>query len=256
MRNPSAVARRFILCTALALALAASGWADDATCPCPPEKPPEPLWTGSVGLSYISTSGNSDTSSLGLAAAWSRKPTPWGLDIVAAAQRAEDNGNKTAERYFAGVRGKRALGERFELFAGLSDERNQFAGFDGRLVGEAGGVWHALVLPKHDLAFDAGLTWTSEDPVAGRAEDSFGALAGLTYVWKVTENATFRERLILYPSFEDSDDWRFRSETSFDAAFAASWALRVGYRYDRDNHPVPGFEKTDSITSLSLVWKM
>jgi len=265
MRNPTA--RRLALFAVLALGVSTSGRAADETlCPCPAAPPAEPLWTGSVGLSYLATSGNTDTSSLGLAGAWSRKPTPWGVDIAAAATRAESEGTRTAERYFAGVRGKRALDARFDAFAGLSDERNVFAGFDSRIVAEAGGVWHLLrgapagapatAESRHDLAVDAGLTWTREDPIGGRRDASFGALAGVTYAWQITPNATFRERFVVYPSFERSDDWRLRSETSFDAAFAASWALRAGYAYVRDNRPVPGFEKTDTATSLSLVWKM
>ena len=70
-----------------------------------------------------------------------------------------------------------------------------------------------------------------------------------------SDAASFRERLVFYPNFDESDDWRLRSETSFDAAFAASWALRVSYLYTRDNLPAPGFEKADGSTAVSLVWK-
>lgn len=225
------------------------------TCPCPPPAPPAPLWTGSVGLSYLSTSGNTDTSSFGLTAAWARQPTPWGMEITAFANRAEADGVTTAERYFGGVRGKRAMGDRWELFGGLSYARDEFAGFDSRVIVEAGGIWKALLGPQHELAFDAGLTWTQEEPVVGAGEDFLGAVAGAAYAWKITEAATFRERLLFFPNFDTSEDWRLRSETSFEAAFAASWALRLGYLYTRDNLPAAGFEKTDSTTSVSLVWK-
>lgn len=224
-------------------------------CPCPPPAPPPPLWTGSVGLSYLETSGNTDTSSLGLTANWARQPTPWGMEITAFANRAEADGVTTAERYYGGLRGKRALGDRWELFGGASYASDEFAGFDSRVIVEAGGIWKALLGPKHELAFDAGLTWTQEEPVVGETDDFAGAVAGAAYAWKVTEAATFRERLLFFPNFDTSDDWRVRSETSFEAAFAASWALRLGYLYSRDNLPAPGFEKTDSTTSVSLVWK-
>jgi putative salt-induced outer membrane protein len=225
------------------------------TCPCPPPAPPPPLWTGSVGLGYLATSGNTDTESFGLTVNWARQPTPWGMEIIALANRAEAEGVTTAERYFAGLRGKRALGDRFELFAGLSYASDEFAGFDSRAILEAGGIWKALLGPKHELAFDAGLTWTDEEPVVGEGLDYLGAVAGAAYVWKVTEAATFRQRLLFFPNFDTSDDWRVRSETSFEAAFAASWALRVGYLYTRDNLPPPGFGKTDGTTAVSVVFK-
>ena len=89
--------------------------------------------------------------------------------------------------------------------------------------------------PVHELDFDAGVTWTDEEPVFLPGLDYFGAVAGATYAWKINEVASFRERLVLYPNFDESDDWRLRSETSLDAALAASWALRVGYLFTRDN---------------------
>ena len=239
---------------ALALLGAGAGLAQE-TCPCPPPAPPPPLWTGSVGLSYLATSGNTDTESLGFAATWARQPTPWGMEITALANRAESEGVTTAERYYGGLRGKRALGEAFELFGGLSYESNEFAGFDSRTLIEAGGIWKALTGPVHALAFDAGLTFTQEAPVVGEDLDFMGAVAGAAYAWKITEAATLRERLLYFPNFDTSDDWRWSSETSLEAAFAASWALRVGYLYTRDNLPAPGFEEADSTTTVSVVWK-
>jgi putative salt-induced outer membrane protein len=230
-------------------------FADEPSCPCPPAVPPHPLWTGSVGLSYVATSGNSDTRTLGLAAAFTRQPTPWGVEITALANRAETNGETTAEKWFAELRGTRALDERLGLFAGVADERNRFAGFDTRLVFEAGATWHALLGPEHDLTFDVGVTHTTLEPLAGGNDQSFGALAGLTYLWKFSSTAAFRERLVAYPSFKDTGDWRMRSETALEAALAASWAVRVGYLFERVNHPQPGFGKDDATTTVSLVWK-
>ncbi len=225
------------------------------TCPCPPPAPPPPLWTGSAGLSYLATSGNTDTRSLGLTAIFARKPTPWGLEVTALANQAETDGVKTADRTVGGLRVKRALDERFELFGGASYARDRFAGFDSRVLAEAGGIYKALLGPRHTLAFDAGLTWTQEEPVLGSTARWVGAVAGLAYVWQISATAALRERLGFYPNFEKTKDWRFGSETALEATLAASWAVRVGYLYAYDNLPPAGFEKTDGTTSVSLVWK-
>src|SRR5262245_16495556 len=173
----------------LALLLLAAPVAGQDTCPCPEPPPPPPLWTGSVGFSYIATSGNSDSETIGLTAGFAREPTPWGLEIQALANRAETEGEKTAERTFGSLRVKRALSERFQLFAGASYERDVFAGFDSRVVAESGVVWRALTGPVHELDFDTGLTWTDEEPVIGPGLDYFGAVAGLTYVWHFSKTA-------------------------------------------------------------------
>jgi len=248
--------RGLALAVAVLLVVAAAHAARaEGTCPCPEEKPPPPLWTGSAGVSYNATSGNTDTSGLGLDVTVNRQPTPWGLEIRALANRAETDGVKTAERYFGGLRGKRALGERNELFLGGSWSRDRFAGFDSRVVLEAGDTFKALLGPVHELSFDVGLTWTEEDPVAAEKDSFAGALLGAAYVWKFTDTASFRERVRFFPSFEDSSDWRLTSETAIEAAIAAEWALRVSYLYARDNVPPDGFGKDDSATAVSLVWK-
>ncbi|MEO8277732.1 MAG: DUF481 domain-containing protein [Thermoanaerobaculia bacterium] len=257
--NEIAPLRRTPLCAFLLIATIFSPLAGAARaqeiCPCPPPAPPPPLWTGSLGLSYLATSGNTDTESLGFLASFVRQPTPWGLEVNALATRSETEGVKSAERLYGGVRGKRTLNERFDAFVGLSYERNEFAGFDSRVLVEAGGIWKAVTGPVHELAFDAGVTWTAEDPVIGDRDDFAGALAGLAYAWKISSSAALRERLVFYPNFETSDDWRLRSETALEAAIVSSWAVRVGYLYTRDNLPAPGFGKSDSATSVSLVWK-
>jgi putative salt-induced outer membrane protein YdiY len=141
------------------------------------------------------------------------------------------------------------------LLGGLSCESNEFAGFDSRELVEAGGFWRALRGPAHELAFDAGLTWTQEAPVLGEEFDYLGAVVGAAYAWKIADSATLRERVLYFPNFDTSDDWRWSSETSLEAAFAASWAMRVGYLYTSDNLPAPGFEKAYSATTVSLVLK-
>ena len=162
----------FSLAVLSSIALLSSGLvAAQETCPCPPPAPPPPLWTGSVGLSYLATSGDTDTQTSRVAASWARQPTPWGMEITALADRAESDGVTTAERYYGGVRGKRAMGERFELFGGLSYERNEFAGFDSRVLVEAGGVWKSLAGPntarlRRRPHLDPG------DPVAGDGRDA------------------------------------------------------------------------------------
>ena len=155
-------ARLIVLMGALVLSTAAVPvFADDA----PEEAPPEPNWTNALGLSYVGTSGNTDTSSFGLDYKGDRKPTPWGLNLIAMFTRAENDGVVTAEQYYVGARGLRQLNDRWSLFAGLSWARDPFSGFDNRYIAEAGAEFLAVNTDHHRLSFDAGLTWTSEDQI-------------------------------------------------------------------------------------------
>ncbi len=211
-------------------------------------------WTGSLGLSYLATSGNSDTSSLGIEVAVKRKPAPWGIDISALALRAEKDGVKSAERLLGRARGERALTERWGVFLGASAEKDTFAGLDLRGTLEAGGTYRMLTGPEHELSFDAGATFTREERTSGVNDDFLGGLAGLSYAWIPMEGAKVSERLIVYPNFDESSDWRLVSETALQAALSKRFALKIGYALRYDHEPPPGFDSTDSATTASLVW--
>jgi putative salt-induced outer membrane protein len=213
----------------------------------------QPPWSGSLGLSWLSTSGNTDTSSFGLDFALKRTPDPWGLDVGANLVRADQNGQLTAERYNAHGRAERAIGERWTAFAGLSGERDRFAGFDLRGVVESGASYKILTGPQHQLSVDGGLTWTRLDITDDGREEWLGGLLGLSYAWKITETSSVTERLVWYPNFKDSGQWRVTSEAAVQAALSSVLALKLGYLLRYDHQPVPGFHTTDTATTASLV---
>jgi putative salt-induced outer membrane protein len=218
--------------------------------------PPDPNWTGSLGLAYLATSGNTDTRTFGLDFAMARKPTPWGLEITAAFNRAEENSVTTAERYLVGGRARRALGDRLELFAGLSGEKDEFSGFDMRTVVETGVTYKALLGPSHLLSFDVGLTWTDEDRTVPEPDVSYvGGVAGLAYEWKMSDNASLTERFLYYPNFDVTSDWRMSSETALQASLTNRLALKLGYEVRYRHQPIGDNEDTDTATKVSVVAK-
>ncbi len=228
-----------------ALTAAAGAAAEDQ----PTAKP----WSGSAGLAFLATSGNTDTQTLGFDLALKRAPDPWGVEITAGYLKSEDSGLTTAERYGAKLRGQRSLNERWAVFAGLSGERDTFAGFDLRGIMETGVTYTALSGPVHTLTVDGGLTWTKEDLVTGDSSNSLGGLAGLTYSWKPRQGIELSERLIWYPNFEETGNWRATSETAIQSALSGSLAVKLGYEVRYYSEPVPGFDNTDSTTKVSLV---
>ncbi len=234
------------LAGALVLGIATAAAAQDAS-----EAPPP--WTGSLGLSFVSTTGNSDTRSLGFDFALKRDPAPWGWDLAASFMRADQNGETTAERYTARGRGERALSERWSLFAGASGEKDTFAGYDLRTILEAGASYAVLATPRHDLSVDGGLTWTREDLVDGPSNDFMGGVVGLSYAWKIQEGSSLTERLVLYPDFDRTSNWRATSETALQSSLSEVLALKVAYSVRYDNEPVVGFDDTDTTSTVSLV---
>jgi len=210
----------------------------------------------SLGLSYLATTGNSESKTAGLDLDYKRTFAPWGLEVIGGYLRADSNGEETASRSFLGVRGDRALGERWKVFVGVNWLRDTFAGLDNRYVLGAGVTYGAVKTDTQELSFDLGVAWNSEDLTTGASNDYLSGLAGMAYTWTISPTSKLTEKLSFLPSFEDSQDWRLASETAVEAAISAKLALKLGFQYLYDNLPVPGFEKTDTKTAISLVVKL
>ena len=215
----------------------------------------KPAWTTKLGLSYLATSGNSDTETLGFDVEAVKRPEPWGLESTAQFNRAEQDGAKTAERYQAGLRATRAWTERWDAFVGLSAEQDEFAGIDLRGVVEAGAVYHALLGPRHKLDLDVALTWTDEERLPPDVDDSWlGALLGADYDLALSESATLSQQVRYYPNLDDGSDWRADSITELTAALNRHFAVRLSHEIRYRNQPIGANDDTDTTSKASLVW--
>ncbi len=228
------------------------------------EEEKEPVWKGSLGLSWVATGGNTDTSSAGVDFALDREPEPWGLSFAARGNTAQDSGERTAENIFASGRALRTLGKRWEAFGGLLWSKDPFAGFDSQTVVSAGATFIAVDSEHNRLTFDGGLTHTWEDqispaapaPVVSTESISFaGGLLGLDWQWQIGKTSKLTQRLVLLPNFDDTDDWRLNSLTAIEAAVNDWLALRFGYDLRYRNEPIGDAESTDTTSTASVVFK-
>jgi putative salt-induced outer membrane protein len=219
------------------------------------EDAPDPAWVGSLGLSWVATSGNTDTSSMGMDFALDRKPEPWGLSLVARGTRADDQGVKTAENYLVSGKAVRALGKRWEAFGGLAWAKDPFAGFDSQSVASAGATYKAVQSERHLLSFDMGLAYTWEDRVPPEEDVDFaGGVFGLAWEWKLGASSKLTERLVYLPNFDDSADWRLNSITAIEAAINEWLALRFGFDVSHRNQPIGDADGTDTTSTASVVF--
>jgi putative salt-induced outer membrane protein len=219
------------------------------------EEEPEPIWVGSLGLAWLATSGNTDTSTLGLGFALERKPEPWGLELAARGNQADNDGETTAENYLVSARALRKLSERWEAFGGLAWAKDPFAGFDSQTVATAGATYLAVESERQLLKLDAGLAYTWEDRVPPAEDVNFvGGLLGLTWEWKLGASSKLTERLVFLPNFDDSGDWRLNSMTALEAAVNSWLALRLGFDIRHRNQPIGDADSTDTTSTASVVF--
>ncbi len=236
--------------------LAVGGVALAQPCPCPPAPGgPPPLWSGSAELSFLSTSGNTSTSSLGGGLEVDYKPAPWTVVFKANYLRASTNGVTTAEQLGASAKGIRDLTARVDVFAGGSYLRNRFAGFNSLVTGEGGAGYKILLGPVHALRGELGFGYTHEAQLVGDNRSYASARAGLGYKWQISKVAAFTNDVSYSYDLSDSKNWIAAEKAAIAASMTAVFSLKASYTLLYNNEPVPTFKKTDTATAVALVAK-
>jgi putative salt-induced outer membrane protein len=228
----------------------------------PPAAPPPPprTCTGSAELSFVSTTGNTDTQTLGLGGSIECKPNKWTYTAKAAFIRSEADDIETAKSLDTLFRAARDLTPRLKAYGQFIYFQNEFAGIENRYAVEGGLAYMLLVHPKHTLEIDGGIGYTKEDrvEVIGIADEDLSfatARTGAIYRWKISETAEFGDDAGFTFNLNDGEDWRFANIAYVAAKLNTIFSLKLSYAVAYLNNPVPGFGKTDTITSAALVAK-
>lgn len=236
-------------------AISASALAQQPPPPPPPPPaapaaaPPDPF-VGDIGLGYLSTKGNTDSTNANVSfdATWD-PDSPWKHDWQARAISARTNDVTTAESYAAGYKAQRELSERSYLFGALDWRQDRFSGYDRQLSETIGYGYKLFDTPRHTLALEAGAGAKQSDLVTGEELDETILRGGLDYLLRISENSEFHQELTI----EQGDENRyFESTSELKTNIVGNIALVLSYVI-KSNSDVPvGIEKTDRFTSIAL----
>ncbi len=217
-----------------------------------------PAWADKAELSFVLTSGNSESSALGVRNTLTRKFDSSTLSLDAGGIRVESgtitrtavgtsqtdftvseqtNRETTAENYFAELRFDYEMSDRTYVYSSGGWVRNRFAGVENLWVGAAGFGVNLVSSDRATFDVDLGATVASEDLIIGETE-TFGGLR-LTWAFKrqVTETAEFLSHLILDESLSDTEDFRAEFDNSIGVAISNVLALKAGLKILFDNQP-------------------
>jgi putative salt-induced outer membrane protein len=217
--------------------------------------PPPPRWERKAELSFVSTGGNTDTQTLGLGASVVFRPPKWTTEARTSFVRGEAADVETAKSWVVDFREARALSARAEVFGRYGYLMDPFAGIDHRNTVDGGLGYKLLVGPVHTLRVDGGLGYTDEGRVTGESQSYALVNIGGAYKWQISQTADISDSAILTESLENHDAWRFTNALAVSAAMTRVLSLKLSHDVKFNNSPVPGFEKTDRVTSAAIVAK-
>lgn len=229
----------------------AAAQAPDAAAP----PPPPPLWSGKAELAYAATSGNTSTSSLGMGLDVVYRPAPWTVEAKFNYLRAAAEHIVTAESVAGSVKGSRDLTPALDAFLQGGYQRNTFSGIDRRMGGDAGAGYKVIQRPDLLFRTEAAVGYLNESRVNGTTLNYATARAGLKLVWKFGKSADFTDEASWTEDLSDTANWILRNTASVSASMTSVLSLKLSYAIVSANEPVPGFKKTDTVTSAAVVAK-
>jgi putative salt-induced outer membrane protein len=253
--------RRFIV--ALAAVLGSSVAAAPAAAHGEQGAPPPEGWSGSVAGGYTAVSGNSDTTTANFKGEVFYDTERWHHSALATALGASQDNETSAEAYKAQLKTKRDLSEVVYAF-GLAEYNNdRFSAYEYQIFEAIGLGWRVLYTGAQELNLEAGVGATQSrlrqveppaTPLTSSEREVYEIIgrAAVDYHWHISENAVFSEKLATNIG---SDNTYIESLTELKAGIIGDIALVLGYLVKHNTDVLPGTEKTDTQTSISLEYK-
>ena len=221
-------------------------------------------WSGEGSLSAGYTTGNTETSDLGLALNVEREAGLWTYTAEAAADYGETDSVETKNRWFLSGEVDRQLGDRTFGFARSSYERDEFSGFESRffvggglgcqIIDNEATTWSIQGGPgfKIDEVRETsvevdGATVTTP----ASTEQSFSVVAGSEFAHQLNEAVGISNNTDIIYAEEST---QLSNISALTASLTNTLSARFSFEVRHDTNPPAGFEDTDTVTRASIVY--
>lgn len=209
-------------------------------------------WSGQAEFSFLSTSGNTDTSSVGFKSSGKRNWALWALLARAEYLQTRDKERVTAESYLFGTRGTRKF-RAFDMFLDLEYQRNEFAGFSDLYKLSIGVGKEFIKTETQGLRVEIGPAFVFEERVIGPQTNFSSLSAQLLHRWTLASNVTMNNRVAYLGNLTDMADSRYEIELGFAAPVSELFSLKAGYLAQYRNRPPGEAKNFDGKTTLSIL---
>ena len=212
-------------------------------------------WGGDAELGYVSTAGNSETSTLKARSDLRWENGNWRDLIHADALNSSEDDTRSAEKYFLSNKLDYKFNERSYIFGFTSYEHDTFSGFKYQATAAAG---LGYTLLQSDT-----MTWNVEGGPGYRIskveddnledEDQRETILRLStkYSWRLSDNATFEQEASVE---HGADNTITRSITSLKTTVIGRVAMKLSYTLKSQSNVPVDTKHTDTETAVTLVY--
>jgi putative salt-induced outer membrane protein len=227
-------------------------------------------WDASAELGVVSASGNTEATSMQAKLDVKQNLDKWTnsyvlTGLINKSEVENDDGTttneKTAEKYFGSIKSAYDFGRKEDylfLFASHADDKfGAYRRYSTISIG-----YGSRLIERETMQLDAEIgpgyvrgEKVFEDPVLPDylvTEDGTMLRVAGVFAWQITSNAEFKQSI----SIESAEDnRRTLSETSLSTKINEVMQMKAAFALASDSEVAPGKEKTDTTTSITLVYK-
>jgi putative salt-induced outer membrane protein YdiY len=214
-------------------------------------------WKATAELSFVVTGGNTSTSAFSLGTSFTRKWTNDSLQFKSYILRSnstlttrtaqgtetdfniiEDKINRlVAENYLLAGQYDRRISKKLSGQAGLSWDRNRFAGVDDRVMFSAGFGYAWVEKARTQVKTAGGVTYTLRQYVGQEMASFAGLRFSVLADQKILDSSSVSTQFVFDDNLKRMDDWRFDWTNSVSASISKSLALKISLRMLYTNVP-------------------
>jgi putative salt-induced outer membrane protein len=215
-------------------------------------------WTGKGEAGVAIASGNTDTKSANARVAVGYKSDAWEDSATLAGNYVRTDGLTTARRWELGAQTRYNFGAHTFWFGAGRYEQDRFSGFDHQGVISTGVGRKFIDSDTTHLAGQVGVGFKFFETIATLAapaskETELGGVASLNFDHQLTKTTTVYDK---FGAEFTSDNNFLQNELGLTVKMTDRLALSLAYAVRHNTDPPVGFKKTDTLSTLNLVYEV
>jgi hypothetical protein len=224
--------------------------------------PPVPAWHGSLALTGLLTTGNTETQQIGFLGAlnkrWERDRLTFGASYTYGRQEDPDTEEKSTTVDYGQIFGKydHFFTKKFYGYALAKAEHDGVADLTYRFTPSVGVGYQWFETPTFNLATEAGLVYVYEKYENEDANKYLGPRLAYAVDWTPLPPLKLYHTFEYLPSFEDFiDDYIINVVAGTKLKVTKGFFGEFRYEFAYDSTPARGREKSDNRFILGVGWE-
>jgi putative salt-induced outer membrane protein len=209
-------------------------------------------WKGKGEAGIVSSSGNTDSQSFNLKLGMTKVQDLWKHALDMSYLRTSANGVTDANRFVGSWQSNYNYSPRTFAFGGARYDHDEFGGFLYQASISAGLGYKFYDTDTVKFSGQAGVGYRKlEENVTHETSSGAVFVGGLNYEWTITKTTKLSDKFTVEAG---SDNTLLTNFVGIEVKMSDKLGLAAGYDVTQNTKPPPGKDKTDTVTTLNLVY--